>query len=281
MPRRQKMEVGGLNIRLHPHSDDRYRQLFKEMFKARVVAKVHGDRYGMVTSLSKIDDETDVVHGVLSTFLKIDTDGGWFNTATLKEASDEDLETLSIPENLRPNVKIYRFYFDVKSHKIAFEHYSDGNTFTHSSAQKFFDNLFRNKSLRSKFGDVKVSIIQQRGGMEKIFSIPRITDIDIFIAKPNSDIWDEDFEEQLESKNARSMRIQFKAERGQGIKRDKALEMLIRASLENGHTEAKGYGANGHETVSTESYPKIVQDHYEEDTSPSSFFQRLASQFIG
>lgn len=283
MARRQKMEVGGLNIRLHPHSEDRYRDFLYALYQLKAVTNIRGDRSGLITSIDRRSNEKTVISGVITTFLEIDMKGEWFNTDTMKEASTNEIEAINIPTHLRPNVKSYRFNFDVTDHSLVFEHYSEQERLTHHSALTFFRNLARNRKLGSEFGDVKISIIQSKGSADRIFAIPRITDLDILIEKPNADLWGGNFEEiaeeHLENKNARSMNVVYKAEAGQGIERDGDLNTLVAASLRNGRTVAKGYGPNGHVRVSTDDYPKVVQDMYEEDLAPSSVFERLSRAF--
>ena len=283
MAKRQKMEVGGLNIRVHPHSEEIYRDLIHDLYALRAITKVHGDRHGLITSLDRRSRDVAQISGILTTFLELDSSGEWFNTETMKEASDNEVSSIVIPEFLRPNAKFFRFQFDIASHTLIFEHYSEGDVLTHSSALRYFRNLTSIPKITRRFGEVKVNTIQSRGSAERIFTIPRITDLDILIEKPNSDIWGEDFEEQaeehLEEKNARSIRIAYKSERGQGIRRDDELNALIRASVNNGRSVAKGYGPQGHQIVSTDSFPRVEQEMYESDEGPAQVFQRLARIF--
>lgn len=284
MARRMKLEVSGLNIRLHPHNSDRYRDFFRRLFSLKKIVTIRGDRSGLITSLKRVSPNDSYINGVITTFLDIDLDGSWFNTDTLELASNNEIESINIPENLRPNSKPYYFRFDVENHELIFEHYVNGNRLTHHSAQAFFQSLSKLPQIVKEFGDVKVTVIQSRGSIDRIFSIPRITDLEIYIERPNSDLWGGDFEEQaeehLEDKNARSMTVSYKSERGLGISRDHDLDALIRTSIRNGRTVAKGYGENGHEIVTTDSYPKVVQDKYDPDVfSNSEFFQRVADMF--
>ncbi len=269
MPRRVKCEVGGLNVRVHPHDNDQYRELFRMLFDLRSIIPIRGDRSGLITSLRRIGDHDDYVDGVLTTFLEFDVEGPWFDTDTMEEASDNELQKVVIPDHLRPNARQFHFRFYFEKHELIFELYGQGDRLTHQSALAFFRGLFDEKSVANRFGDVKVTIIQSRGSIDTIFAIPRITDLEIYIEKPNSDLWGGDFEDQaeehLDDKNARSMRVDYKSERGGGITRDEDLDALIRASIRNGKTIAKGYGANGHEVVTTSKYPKVVQDKFDQD----------------
>ncbi len=284
MARRLKAEVGGLNIRIHPHSEERYRALFRSLFDLKKISSIRGDRSGLITSLTRIGREDRYIEGVITTFLDFDLDGDWLNTDTMQEASDNDRQLISVPEHLRPNIKSFYFRFDVVNHELVFDHYGSGNRLTHQSAYTFFHDLTSDDRIREIFGDVKVSIIQSKGTIDKIFSMPRITDIEIYIERPNSDLWGGDFEEQaeehLEDKNARSMTVIYKAERGEGISRDEDLDKLIRTSIKNGKTIARGYGINGHEVINTGKYPKVIQDKFDQDAfNGFEMFRRLADRF--
>lgn len=283
MARQHKMEVGGLNVRVHPHDDETYRALIGALYDLKKVAKVHGDRFGLITMLDRSDEADDMIYGVLSTFLEIEIDGEWFNVETMDEASANDVRQINIPKNLHPNLKTFRFAFNTKRHELIFEHYSEGDRLTHLSALRFFRGLVDDRRIKERFGDVKVTIVTERGTVDRIFQIPRITDLDILIEKPNSDLWGADFEgmfeEHLGDKNARSMNVHYKSEGQQGIRRDRDLDALLKASINNGRSVAKGYGPDGHIRVSTDDYPKVVQDMYEPALAPTSVFKRLAQSF--
>ncbi|MBO6769239.1 MAG: DUF4747 family protein [Erythrobacter sp.] len=283
MPRRQKMEVGGLNVRVHPHEEGTYRDLMESLYRLKSIEKIRGDRHGLITMLNRADEDERYIFGVLSTFLEIEMEGDWFNTDTMEEATQNDISRIQIPDYLHPNLKTFRFMFDTERHELVFEHYSEGDRLTHQSALAFFRNLAAADEIKERFGEVKISVIHERGSIEKIFSIPRITDLEVYIEKPNSDLWGADFEEQaeehLEDKNARSMNVKYRAEQGAGIKRDEDLDALIRASINNGRSVAKGYGPEGHQTVSTDSYPKVDQEMFEQDVEPGVIFRKLARAF--
>ncbi|WP_434405815.1 DUF4747 family protein [Sphingobium sp. DN12] len=283
MARRHKMEIGGLNIKAHPHDEDTYTSLINSLYRLKKITKIYGDRHGLITMVSRSSEDENLIFGVLSTFLEIEIDGDWFNAETMEEATANDVSSINIPDNLHPNLKTFRFMFNTKRHELVFEHYCDGERLTHNSALNFFRNLTSEDSIFRSFGDIKINVITEKGGVDRIFSIPRITDLDILIERPNSDLWGEDFEEQAEEhlgdKNARSMNVHYKAERGLGIQRDEDLDALIRASLNNGRSVAKGYGTDGHMVVSTDEYPKVVQEMYEQDVESGTVFRRLARAF--
>ncbi|MEG8027044.1 DUF4747 family protein [Sphingomonas aerolata] len=284
MAQRMKVEAGALNVRTHPHDDENYRELFRAAFALKKPVKIRGDRHGLIASLQRIGQEDEIVNGVLTTFIELDLKGAWLNTETLAEASNNELEEIVVPDYLRPNLMAFRFAFDIKNHEIIFEHYGDGNRLTHASAESFFSRLLSDKKIKKRFGDVKVAVVQSKGSVDRIFSIPRITEIEAYIEKPNADVWDGGFEgnaeDHLDEKNARSMLVRYKAERGGGIRRDDDLDALVRASIRNGRTVAKGYGPEGHMVVTTERYPRVEQEKYNpDDLSNVQVFARLVHRF--
>lgn len=284
MAQRTKLEAGALNVRTHPHNANTYRNLIRAAFSLKKPIKMRGDRHGLITSLQRVGNEASVIIGVLTTFIDLDIEGAWLNTDTLEEASDNELQSITIPENLRPNLMPFYFAFDVDNHEIIFEHYSGGHRLTHNSARLFFDRLFSQPSLFKEFGDVKVTVVQNLGSIDRLFSIPRITEIEVYIEKPNADIWDGGFEnnaeEHLDDKNARSMLVRYRAEKRQSIRRDDDLDALVRASIRNGRSIAKGYGPDGHMIVNTDSYPRVEQELFDpEEVDNSLVFQRLLNRF--
>lgn len=284
MAQRMKAEAAGLNVRTHPHDADTYKELCRAAFGLKKSIRIRGERSGIITSLHRIDAETDLVRGVLTTFLELDLEGAWLDTETLEEASDEAVESIIIPENLRPNMMAFYFAFDLVNHEIIFEHYGTGKRLSHVAAHTFFSRLFKDKRIARRFGDVKVTVIKSRGSIDRLFSIPRITDIEIYIEKPNSDFWEGSFEqnteEHLEDKHARSMTVAYKAERGRSLQRDDDLDALLRTSIRNGRAVAKGYGDDGHMIVTTDSYPRVEQERYDPDLrSDSQAFDELVTRF--
>lgn len=284
MGRRVKVEVSALNIRLHPHDEGRYQALIDRLFGLKKIVRVHGDRSALMTQLSRSRETNNYVMGTITTFTNIDFDAPWFNALTMAEATNTELQRVSVPENLYPNVSSFYFRFDYDNHILLFEKYGNGRTLTHSFALKYVQGLVEDPSIVAEFGDVKVTLVQSPGGKERLFDIPRITKLTVYIERPNADLWPDDFEELAEEhlgeKNARSMTITYEAERGGGIQRDPDIDRLVDASLANGRAEASGYGENGHQTASTRQFPKTVQDKFDPEVlTESQMFEDLANRF--
>ncbi|OZA20244.1 MAG: hypothetical protein B7X90_06675 [Novosphingobium sp. 17-62-19] len=195
MGRLHKMEVAGLNIKIHPHPDGIYDDFILAIFGLKKITKIHGDRFGLITLVKQDSDNPEFYDGVLSTFLKIEMGSEWFNTETMEEATSNDVGEIKIPEYLHPNLKTFRFTFNTERHEFVFQHYAEGLKLTHNSALNYMKNIVTDNRIKSKFGEVKVGVINEKGSVDKIFSIPRITELELYIERPNSDVWGVDFEE--------------------------------------------------------------------------------------
>ena len=152
----------------------------------------------MISMLDRSESDQGVISGILTTFIKLDDGGTWFNTEQLTEATEAQISSVNIPPNLYPNSSTFYFYFDTIQHKLYFQTYSRGKILTPISAFKFFSALSRDLEIMREFGEAKISIVQDEASLERMFGIKRIKEIAITIIKPNTDVFDDDFEKNIE-----------------------------------------------------------------------------------
>jgi len=283
MARKIKMAAGILNVRLHPHSRDTYLGFIKDLFAAKGTAQVFGDRYGMISSIDLRREGEGIVEGLLTTFLRVDTDGDWFDLVELKEADTADVAQVNIPPHIAPNSVAYYFEFDANNHRLYYQSYTKGHTITPNSARRLIQGLAANLEVTAKYNMAKVSIIQQKRGLEEIFSLRRIDEIEITLLRPNPDIFADDFEAQieahLEQTHSRSIVIKYDAEPGQSIVATPRLRAVGEAALENGHVDVKGRNEVGAVTLSTENFPVELQTKYDpEVTREGAAFRNMISE---
>ena len=280
MARRIKIASGVLNIRIHPHTPERYAELFKRVYERKNVVKVRGDRFAMISLLDSRQARQGYVTGFLATFVNVELEGQWFDTDSLAEAKIEDLQEIKIPDNLRPNLATFRFYFDTIAHRLYFQTYTQGKQLTPHSALRVFNALFDDLKIRQEFGDVKVSLVQSRSSLKALFDLRVIKEINITIERPNADIFADDFEEKiekhLEEAKSRQIEVSYKAESGGSLTPTKDIEEISRVALENGRVEVKGRDDRGATVRSSEDHPKVLHDKYDPDeVSEEAAFRSL------
>ena len=57
MGREKKIEMGAINITIHPHSPRKYVELFKKVKKLKSIQHIHSDKYGLLTTVMYLDKE--------------------------------------------------------------------------------------------------------------------------------------------------------------------------------------------------------------------------------
>lgn len=278
MAREIKVSAAVMNIRIHPHSADLYVKLFRKVYSLRAPAQVHGDRFGLISTANF--SKEGIVSGVITTFTRFDTDGTWFDVDSLEEASNEKLAEVSIPSGLFPNSATYFFHFDAQSHKMYVETYSRGKTMTPPSILRLLRGLFGQEPIVEEFGQPSISIVQTRAGLEAMFSIDRIKKIEITLEKPNSDVFADDFEEEIEKHlaetNTQKMTVTYDAVPGESIVATKEIRRIGEVALENGDITVIGRDKGVAVKKSTEEFPKLLQGKYDPDSiSEQQAFNRL------
>ncbi len=273
------MRSGILNVRSHPHNEETYGNLMQVLFGLRRATKVRGDRYGVISLLERSADNDGMLRGILTTFTKIDENSEWFDLENLKEATGEKVSEISIPKNLYPNPRAFYFYFNLKQHRLYLQTYSKGDRLSIRDAERFFQSLAKSKKIRNEFGDIKITMVQSHQSLKTIFSMAKITSIRIQIERPNSDIFDDNFEKNiekhLEETNSRQVELNYSSEKGESIVVTDDIRKISEPALDNGFVEVTGQSATGQERRSSKNHPKIIQEEY--DTGAQTEAQALRS----
>ncbi|MER8815706.1 DUF4747 family protein [Mesorhizobium sp. M0027] len=270
MARKIKISASALNIRLHPHSVEIYASWIELIFSKKLIAQVYGDRHGMISMLDRTESEDGKISGIITTFVKLDDGGTWFNTEQLTEATDEQVSKVSIPPNIYPNSSTFYFLFDTIDHRLYFQTYSKGgNIFTPTSALRFFGRLARDLDVMGRFGEAKISLVQDEASLERMFSIKRIKEIEITILKPNTDIFDDDFEKNiekhLEDTKSSQFTVIYRAEANGSIKPDDDINKISKVALENGSVNVIGRDERGAVRLNSGQFPQDLHDRFDPD----------------
>ena len=269
MARPTKMTAGILNIRLHPHPEGVYQDFIRDLFHLRKPVRLHGDRWGMISLLNPTERGGVAVTGLITTFTKIDLDQPWFDAVNLSEAADDVVAAIDLPENIFPNATSFNFVFDIQNHRLYIQTYSRGSTFSIRLADKLFQILSDNLRITRRFGQASISIVQSRAGLDRIFALPVLKRLTFVLQKPNADVFEEDFDENIEAylqeTRAKQMKIELVAEQGQSIAPNDSLRRVGASALENGSVVGEGRDQDGAATRSTKEFPKEIVGNFDPD----------------
>lgn len=286
MARKIKVSSSVLNVRTHPHSSERYAQLIADLFETKLAVKLHGDRFGMMSLIHRETDDNGFVSGIITTFVKVEFDGRWFDASQMQDATDAQVAKVQIPENLHPNAASFYFELDTEKHRLYVQSYSDGKSLSAKQAKTLFETLADLPQIQSKYGKVQVTIVQNREGLDALFSLPVIKEVTITIYKPNPDIFADDFEAQIEAHlaqtNSQRVSISYEADPGQSVTPTAEMRAVSEVALENGEVEVRGRDEKGAVTKSTEQTPAELHDKFDPDeVSEQSAFRRLIPRWVG
>lgn len=280
MARELKIAVGALNVRLHPHSPEIYDAFLGALYALRRPTRIRGDRFGMITILDRRKIDEGLISGVLRTFTKIDPNARWFDQESMDDADAELLKKISIPANVHPNSSSFRFAMNVKKHILTFEQYSEGRQLTPKSAYAIFSGLADDAVIAALFGPAKISILQDKQSLDRIFKLKRLKSITFIIDRPNPDIWSDDLEGEVDAHlaaaHAQRIAVTYDAPPGGSLVETPSLRKLGAGALRNGEIRARGYDKDGHVSVSTLDSPRIEQAKYDPEVeSEQVAFERL------
>jgi hypothetical protein len=287
MARDKKIEVGAINITTHPHSPEKYIELFRMAFRQRKPAKISGDNYGLIAQLSRLSNKQGAGGALSGDFIKftnIFLDEDWWNMETNDFASDEEIEALEIPENMKPNSARFSFIFYPDKHLLTYEGYYEGKNLGASNAVRLVRNLFSTEEIADKFGRVNVTHIPVSEKFEEAFAIPYKHSIELVFTRPNADHTDKigrKVKERLENMNVEQQEENYRGVRGLSIEPDQDLKDLAKVASRNGSVSVKGKDINEKPvSFSTDKHPLRERVYYDPNIeSPYELLIRV-SQMI-
>lgn len=270
MARNVKITAGVLNIRLHPHPEGIYADYIRALYNLKKPTRIHGERWAMMSLINRHEAEGDVITGIISTFTKIDMDQPWFDSQNLKHASDEILSKIELPDGIFPNASSFNFLFDTKHHRLYVQTYSRGKGFSVKLANRMFQDLSDDLRITAKYGQAAINIVQSKAGLDRIFALPILKKIKFVLNKPNADVFDDDFDENIESylqeTKAKKLEIQLTAETGQSIKPNDSLQRVGASALEHGVVVGEGRDADGPAVRSSAEFPQQISGSFDPGT---------------
>jgi hypothetical protein len=280
MARRIKISASELNVRLHPHDDGRYADFISALYGLKRAVRIRGERHAILSLLDRGGADDGIYVGLITTFTRIDPQAPWFDATNLKEATDEQVSKISIPDGLFPNAASFYFLFNVRKHRLHVETYSNGKTLSVNSAHKLFETLAKDQKITQQFGEALITIVQSHDALDQLFQLPVIKRVRITILKPNADVFsdtfEQDIEEHLAETNSKKIEIGYDAEAGKSFKPTADVLQAAQPALHNGSVVVEGRDERGVARRSTEEYPKIDTDKYDPDKiDEGTAFRRL------
>lgn len=251
MARTKKLTYGAVNITIHPHTPDKYIELFRMARRNARNVNLRGDSYATLSFFNPYkrgQPSNEPFEGEVLKFIDIDIDGEWFNITKKDVATDEEKDKINIPENLKPNVGRFSFIFLPKSHLLVYEMQDKNKYISPKQMETFLNGIFSDAKILDKFGIVNVTNLTEPESVETMLSLKGITLISMITRRPNPD--DLISAESIMQKRFKKLGVieedkTYKSERGQEIKPDKELKQDALIASRNGEVSIRRINETG------------------------------------
>jgi len=196
MPVEARISAMALNIRIRSsHNPDSYVRLLEDIhkyhFSEKVPTRIRGDQYAVLGKPrinSRSSGAIAGVHGDIHRFTQIDKDSRWYNYLTSKEAEELDTKAISVPDHLKPNYRSFYYEFFPSNHRMVVQVLGPNNkSIGVSSVKGFFTSVFASDYIKSRYGEIDVTVEPKKDALEAIFSIRLIRKMAIEVYRPNPD----------------------------------------------------------------------------------------------
>lgn len=274
------IEVGAINIVASPHPEGIYRKILKKVANKEVF--LGGSDKGKITEVTEAEDNPNILFGRVLVWAEIDTEGHWLNKRKNTEATDREKQEIAaaLPKDYEPNFRSFHFIFLEDKHRLIVEYRNElAQRFSPKRAELMFGRLFEH-FLDEIDPDIDVTVIPEDESLDKIFAIPRLRRLEIFVKRPNADDAADDAKRilgKLEKQGARSQKTELiKAAKIPTLKPDEQTIKQARVASENGYVTGDGRDESGKKVhESTAEHPKIRRLDIEGSSSLAAILSKL------
>lgn len=278
MSKNLKMVIGAINIKIHPHSPEKYIELFLDAIALKSIVPIRGSIHGSLSRFNFIDprDKMRGFKGYIYKFLNIDPNQPWFDVENEKVADADGLKSISAIKNMKPNLSSFLYFFAPRKHRIFFTTYYDTKGISAKSICNFFKNLFYQPSIIKKYGEVEIIIEPSTDSLERIMKMPQIDRLELVISRPNPDDHGEAERKvlgRLNKLNAKKLSEQYESINHETLKPDEELMVLSKIAASNGYVKASGRDEAGKKVYeSTLTHPLEEPAWYTDDENSHDVF---------
>jgi hypothetical protein len=263
MTRKRTIELSVINITMRaPHRPERYINLFRDAFSLNISVNLRGDWVGLLGEI-KVEnnfDESQIIRGEFFKYIDLEATRSWFSVRKRKRAEKEDLDSIIIPDDLKPHFQCLPFVFFSNGHRLVLISKDDKESLPPNQAARILSAIFNSKHTIKDYGKIEVVVEPARETLSKILGSSRLKKLDIEVTPPNSDDFHE-FEEELykemDAQHAGCYRIILHEADNEGLIPNERIKNLARVAQSNGKVVGH-IGSHGKSKIlSTQDHPLI------------------------
>lgn len=269
--RQRQIVVSAVNIRVHTkHHADEYIQLWHALWKLQQpwTRGTTGYMLGEKPRESKHPFSGEpLLNGYLYRFTNIDPNGQWLDMARRAPASPEELEDVSVPEHLKPNLSSIPYVFDPHGHTL---YVLSGGADPHVSAgtvHRGLTDLCLYRSIVDRFGTVDLTVVTDKREVDAMLRWPTIKELEIYLQRPNAHEETDEakvFERMNRRKTSAEIHRYVKDPAEDTLVVDEQLVQMAHIAADNGHVKVKGRNPSGtSEEADSKAFPLVAKGSYE------------------
>lgn len=264
MSNQRKLQLGVVNITIHPHTANDYVDLLNLSAKVGAV-QIRGTTYAELKHPEFVDD---FLYAEIYKYTDIDKSSSWYNKSSEKLATPEEVDAIAIPDNLAPNAGKFSVYFYPRKHLIFYQSYYQNQKLSPNQVVTVFENLFSHHKIKSKYGIVNVTHVPEKKKVEELISNTQKETLQFELTRPNPDSLEEVEREIMERMNNRNVAVhrqEYKSIDNTFIEMDEDMKTLARVAAKNGKVTSRVKESNGAKTIlSTQAFPFTVTEYFDD-----------------
>lgn len=246
------VKLAAFNIVTHPHTAKGYADLFAKARALRQPIKVWGETHAILASAYSPNKSEGVMTGEIFTFLQLDPSLDWYDVVRGEQASEEQVEEVRIPPELKPHLKKIRYAVFPRNHLFIYtredSHYG---AIAPTPMQHFLERLLNDNRLleKTEFQEVDVRLVQDKRELAAILKAITLEKLEIFVQRPNPGDTPGEAEDQvtkeMEEENLEELKIIKKAADEDGLQPNERTQTYMEAASSNGYVWARGLSKDG------------------------------------
>lgn len=251
MSKGRRITLAAINIAMHaPHPTERYVELVQKAFRRRTIVRM-GSLHGvMLGTLSRPQHhgKSVLLAGEIYRFVKLDPDQPWFNVDKKEPATEEDVESISIPGHLLPHLQRIPFVFNARRHQLWYVSRDQSNSLAPATAVRFLEFLLDATALQHDFPEVSITAVPEKTSVDEILNLPRLEYLKIELVRPNPDSGEsaeERWLRRLEKQNTTKAKLELIHARNQALEPDAETREMASVAANNGIVYGRGRSADG------------------------------------
>lgn len=234
------------------------------------LVKLKGDWVGRLGTL-RIDQDSDgaqIIRGELYKYIQLDSTRDWFNVQKGKPAEQRELESIQIPDHLKPHFQYVPFVFYPNGHRLILVTRDGRDVISTGQAVLILEAAFSVPEIVRIFGRMELVVEPARDTLERILSMPRLRTLEIFVTPPNPDDLEE-FEQglfkEMDAQRASAYHLILNEVSGQGLAPNDRTRKIAQVAQSNGKVSGIGGSRGKTDRLSTTEHPFIAKAQYDPD----------------